>query len=177
MDTEKANIFVWIGKSCTKDEKREAMNRGQAFLKSKNYPVWTKVQRVIDGGEPTAFKQYFESWKDASGDVGHVGQAKLIHVKIHDNGKLSAETLTEFDQEVFAAIVPIIYFELLQFQIVSLFEREGVNRLSESNRPKIFQWQPGVFVKKYFQLIFSIFLLIPKVAGRVRYFKIALKVS
>lgn len=77
------------------------MNHAQDFLKSKNYPIWTRVQRVVEGGEPAAFKQYFSTWTDAvSGDSGRVGQAKLIHVKIHDNGKLSAETLTDFDQEV-----------------------------------------------------------------------------
>lgn len=109
MDTERADIFVWIGKKCTKNEKKEAMNHAQDFLKSKNYPVWTRVQRVVDGGEPTAFKQYFTSWREPSGDH-HVGQAKLYHVKIHDSGRLSVETLTDFDQEVKEHTADIILF-------------------------------------------------------------------
>lgn len=76
------------------------MNHAQAFLKSKNYPAWTRVQRVVQEGEPAAFKQYFTSWKDKTGDSAKVGQPKLYHIKVYDNGKLSVETLTEFEQEV-----------------------------------------------------------------------------
>ncbi|KAJ9575190.1 hypothetical protein L9F63_025859, partial [Diploptera punctata] len=55
-----AGIFVWIGKHCTKEEKVEAMKRAEKFLTSNNYPVWTKVNRIVEGGEPSTFKQYFE---------------------------------------------------------------------------------------------------------------------
>lgn len=76
------------------------MDHAQEFMKTKNYPKWTRVQRVVEGGEPTAFKQYFTSWKDKSGEHGKIGEAKLYHIKILDNGKLTKETLTEFGQEV-----------------------------------------------------------------------------
>lgn len=86
MDTSGSGIFVWIGSQCTKNEKVQAMNTASKFLSEKGYPSWTKVyhlantlsiiltdeltlfkvNRVVDGGEPTMFKQYFASWKEKS---------------------------------------------------------------------------------------------------------------
>lgn len=65
LDAGKSGIFGWIGKSCTKQEKTSAMTIAEKFLKEKGYPEWTKIQRVVDGGEPTAFKQYFSVWKES----------------------------------------------------------------------------------------------------------------
>ena len=31
-----------------------------------------QVNRVVDGGEPTIFKQYFASWKEETGGKEHV---------------------------------------------------------------------------------------------------------
>ncbi|XP_057374206.1 gelsolin, cytoplasmic-like [Daphnia carinata] len=64
LDTGGSGLFVWIGRGCTKAEKLEAMNVAQRFLTEKGYPIWTKVNRVVDGGEPTIFKQYFASWRE-----------------------------------------------------------------------------------------------------------------
>lgn len=94
LDTARADIFVWIGKTATATEKKASMNHAQSFLKSKNYPAWTRVQRVVEDGEPAAFKQYFVTWSDEK-----VGEAKLVHVKVLAGGKLSVEQLTDFDQE------------------------------------------------------------------------------
>jgi hypothetical protein len=55
-------IYVWIGKGCSKQEKSSAMQTGTSFLEQNNRPVWTHVTRVIEGGEPTAFKALFASW-------------------------------------------------------------------------------------------------------------------
>ena len=63
------------------------MNVAQKFISEKGYPLWTKVKRfpklcvhahvnqkneqvlrVVDGGEPTLFKQYFASWKEDAAD-------------------------------------------------------------------------------------------------------------
>jgi len=64
LDTVSSGIYVWIGKKGTTQEKIESLKRAQVFIKENNYPAWTKVTRVIEGGEPTAFKQYFDNWKD-----------------------------------------------------------------------------------------------------------------
>ncbi|XP_026475030.1 gelsolin isoform X2 [Ctenocephalides felis] len=64
LDAGSAGIFVWIGKRSSPGEKSKAMSKGQAFLASHKYPVWTQVHRVVDGAETTAFKQYFATWRD-----------------------------------------------------------------------------------------------------------------
>ncbi|VVC37887.1 Hypothetical protein CINCED_3A017595 [Cinara cedri] len=64
LDTVSSGIYVWIGKKGTTQEKVESLKRAQVFIKENNYPAWTTVIRVIEGGEPTAFKQYFDNWKD-----------------------------------------------------------------------------------------------------------------
>ncbi|XP_063233933.1 gelsolin, cytoplasmic isoform X2 [Bacillus rossius redtenbacheri] len=70
LDTVTSGIFVWIGRQCTKQEKVEAMKRAEKFLASHNYPAWTKVQRIVEGAEPSAFKQYFKGWREAADQVG-----------------------------------------------------------------------------------------------------------
>ncbi|XP_023703559.1 gelsolin, cytoplasmic isoform X2 [Cryptotermes secundus] len=70
LDTVTSGIFVWIGKHCTKDEKVEAMKLAQKFLATNNYPVWTKIQRIVEDGEPSAFKQYFSGWREAEDQIG-----------------------------------------------------------------------------------------------------------
>jgi len=63
LDTVDANLFVWIGKKCNKKEKDEAMNKAQGFITSKHYPGWTHVERIVEGGEPSVFTQYFQTWQ------------------------------------------------------------------------------------------------------------------
>nr|CAD7200995.1 unnamed protein product [Timema douglasi] len=70
LDTVTSGIFVWIGKQCNKDEKVEAMRRAQRFLTSNNYPAWTTIQRIVEDGEPSAFKQYFSGWRAAADQIG-----------------------------------------------------------------------------------------------------------
>lgn len=41
------------------------MKHAEDFLKKNGYPEWTRVQRVVDGGEPAAFKQYFSVWRES----------------------------------------------------------------------------------------------------------------
>ncbi|CAH1965250.1 unnamed protein product [Acanthoscelides obtectus] len=59
LDTGDANIYVWIGKQCDDSEKRESMKKADEYLKNKNYPKWTHVERIIQNAEPAAFTQYF----------------------------------------------------------------------------------------------------------------------
>ncbi|KAK4871750.1 hypothetical protein RN001_015874 [Aquatica leii] len=63
LETGDANLFVWIGKQCNKKEKSEAMVKAQDFLKTKNYPTWTHVERIVQDAEPSTFRQYFQSWQ------------------------------------------------------------------------------------------------------------------
>ncbi|KRT78520.1 hypothetical protein AMK59_6774, partial [Oryctes borbonicus] len=63
LETGGANIYVWVGKRCTNNEKSQSMTKAEQFIDTKNYPAWTRVQRVVEGAEPASFKQYFQTWK------------------------------------------------------------------------------------------------------------------
>lgn len=63
LDTSDSNLYVWVGKKCTANEKSQAMVKANDFLKQKKYPAWTQIQRVVEFGEPTSFQQYFKTWK------------------------------------------------------------------------------------------------------------------
>lgn len=105
LDTVDANIYVWIGKHCDEKEKKGAMKKADEFLTSKNYPKWTHVQRIIQGGEPTAFTQYFRSWQ-AAGELhprilrSVSKDVHLYHCQLRSKGsKFTVETIENFTQE------------------------------------------------------------------------------
>lgn len=70
MDTKTSGIFSWIGRRATKAEKEEALKKAQEFLRTKNYPSWTTITRVIEGGEPSTFKQFFAGWRQVGDRQG-----------------------------------------------------------------------------------------------------------
>ncbi|CAM1301688.1 Gel (predicted) [Pycnogonum litorale] len=70
LDTGTGGIFAWVGKKASKKERSESMRLATEYLKYKGYPNWTPVARVIDGGEPPVFKQYFSSWKEPESKSG-----------------------------------------------------------------------------------------------------------
>uniref|UniRef100_T1IZM9 Gelsolin-like domain-containing protein n=1 Tax=Strigamia maritima TaxID=126957 RepID=T1IZM9_STRMM len=64
LDVGPSGLFVWIGKQSSKKEKIESMNMATKYLTYRGYPNWTPILRVVDGGEPPLFKQYFSIWKE-----------------------------------------------------------------------------------------------------------------
>ncbi|KAH8369418.1 hypothetical protein KR009_010319, partial [Drosophila setifemur] len=60
-----SGIFVWVGKGATPKEKADAMTKAQEFLRTKKYPAWTQIHRIVEGAESAPFKQYFATWRDA----------------------------------------------------------------------------------------------------------------
>lgn len=65
LDTGSNNgLFAWIGKEASKEERVQAMKSAESFLEKQGLPKWTKVERIVDGGETAMFKQYFNSWKE-----------------------------------------------------------------------------------------------------------------
>ncbi|CAG0902194.1 unnamed protein product [Darwinula stevensoni] len=70
LDTGSAAVYVWIGKGSSKAEKIHAMDLASKYLQEKGYPLWTKIERVVEGTEPAIFKQYFSQWKEPADQVG-----------------------------------------------------------------------------------------------------------
>lgn len=52
-------IFVWIGKTANKEEKRSAMATAHEYITKSGRPKWTPVLRVFDGREPASFWKAF----------------------------------------------------------------------------------------------------------------------
>ena len=54
--------FRHLGKKCTREEKRAAMDNAIKFITDKGYPNYTQCARIVEGGEPPIFISYFEDW-------------------------------------------------------------------------------------------------------------------
>lgn len=64
VDTQSKGIFCWIGKNCTKKEKKATVEGAKNLMTKKNYPNYVPLETVIDGGESTAFKSLFKDWME-----------------------------------------------------------------------------------------------------------------
>jgi hypothetical protein len=82
LDVAGTAIYAWIGKGASEQEKLHSMKIATDFLKSKGYPNWTPVTRVVEGAETPLFKENFQNWpeKDAS-KPGASGARKSAFVK------------------------------------------------------------------------------------------------
>jgi len=49
-------IFVWVGKHASANEKRCAMDFAQKYLEEHNLPPFTPISRLVEGGENQTFK-------------------------------------------------------------------------------------------------------------------------
>lgn len=52
-------VFVWLGKGSTKNEKREAMNHAVRYLENQGRGTNVPIARVLEGQEPAEFWQAF----------------------------------------------------------------------------------------------------------------------
>lgn len=48
-------IFAWIGKGASPNEKKSALSSAQTYLAQNNRPAYLPITRVIEGGEPSSF--------------------------------------------------------------------------------------------------------------------------
>ncbi|XP_046804094.1 gelsolin isoform X1 [Lucilia cuprina] len=60
-----SGIYVWVGRGSTPKEKADSMSKAQEFLRTKKYPAWTQIHRIVESAESAPFKQYFATWRDA----------------------------------------------------------------------------------------------------------------
>ncbi len=59
-----AEIFVWIGKRASTEERKQGMQIGQDYCSAGGRPAGTKVAKVMEGTEPTTFKANFSTWDE-----------------------------------------------------------------------------------------------------------------
>ena len=52
-------VFVWIGKGASKDERAKGMDYGAKYLSEHGKPAWTPLTRLPQGGESVLFKSKF----------------------------------------------------------------------------------------------------------------------
>jgi gelsolin len=50
-----AEVFTWIGKGASADEKKKALSFAQDYLKQYNRPSYTPISRILEGGENEVF--------------------------------------------------------------------------------------------------------------------------
>ncbi|XP_030371447.1 gelsolin [Scaptodrosophila lebanonensis] len=87
-----SGIYVWVGRGATQKEKTDAISKAQEFLRTKKYPAWTQIHRIVEGAESAPFKQYFDTWRD----VG-MAHTRLIRSAL---GYESDEDVDEIDAVV-----------------------------------------------------------------------------
>lgn len=61
-----SEVFVWVGKGSTQQEKTSAMQFATGYLESSGKPQWTPITRVVEGGETSVFKAHFANWSDVT---------------------------------------------------------------------------------------------------------------
>lgn len=54
-----AEVFAWIGKGASVQEKKKAMTFAQDYLTKFNRPLWLPIARILEGGENQVFEQAF----------------------------------------------------------------------------------------------------------------------
>jgi gelsolin len=54
-----AEVFAWIGRGASVDEKKKAMGFAQQYLQKFNRPAWLSIARILEGGENEVFEAAF----------------------------------------------------------------------------------------------------------------------
>jgi len=54
-----AEVFAWIGKGSSTDEKKKAMHFAQDYLQKFNRPLFTPISRILEGSENNVFESSF----------------------------------------------------------------------------------------------------------------------
>jgi len=56
-----SEVFVWIGKKASAQEKKEGLGYAQTYLKNNKRPAVTPISRILEGAENETFKASFDS--------------------------------------------------------------------------------------------------------------------
>ena len=57
-----AEVYVWIGKGASKQERAQGIGLAQQYLKIAKRPDWLPISRVLEGGENEVFHALFDSF-------------------------------------------------------------------------------------------------------------------
>ncbi|XP_024618938.1 villin-1 [Neophocaena asiaeorientalis asiaeorientalis] len=102
LDQGGLKVYVWKGKNCNAQQKREAMSQALNFIKAKQYPPSTQVVVQNDGAESAVFQQLFQKWTvpnrasglgktHAVGSVARVEQVKFDATSMHVQPQVAAQ--------------------------------------------------------------------------------------
>jgi len=75
-----SEIYVWVGKGASAQEKKESVMVASNFLTQNNYPKTTPITRVIEEGETPLFKEKFSNWVTKE-KPSAASQPKIANVK------------------------------------------------------------------------------------------------
>ena len=102
LDTQQ-QLFVWIGKKATKEEKNGAWSLAQKFITDKGYPAWTPCSRIVEGGETALFIQQFAVWPKPEASANFTktqsNVAKVVKKDV-DVGKLVSQEKPPREKQV-----------------------------------------------------------------------------
>ncbi|VDN05918.1 unnamed protein product [Thelazia callipaeda] len=96
LDAQNGGIFVWIGKKCTIDERKKAMNYATQYLKLQNRSENTQLIRVLEGAEPASFTQWANMWETNKKAPPFI--PKLYQCS-NQSGRLAIEEITDYTQQ------------------------------------------------------------------------------
>jgi hypothetical protein len=54
-----AEVYAWIGKGASPDEKKKAMQFAQDYLQKHNKPLFVPITRILEGGANETFESSF----------------------------------------------------------------------------------------------------------------------
>lgn len=58
-----AEVFIWVGKGASPQEKRSALQHAQEYLVTHNRPLYLPITRILEGGENEVFESVFSHFK------------------------------------------------------------------------------------------------------------------
>jgi gelsolin len=56
-----SEVFVWIGKKASAEERKQGLGYAQTYLKNSGRPAWTPISCILEGAENEYFKASFDS--------------------------------------------------------------------------------------------------------------------
>ncbi|VDO44649.1 unnamed protein product, partial [Onchocerca flexuosa] len=96
LDACNGGIFVWIGKNCSPDERKKAMDYAAKYIELEGRSKNVQVVRVLDGAEPVAFTQWASSWESPKKAPQFV--PKLYQCS-DQSGRLTIEEICDYAQK------------------------------------------------------------------------------